>query len=420
MSSPLASHPPSTPPPRSQPFTAPKFISHNSPSVHSSQHRRPSDASFSASMMDVDPGGDGEESINDVDQDIDELLSSSDERPPASPSGSGTGSRAGGTAGGGAARRTSGNDNASTGRGGPKKMRARATKKKVEDLPEFSCRWDDCEVIPDDQESLINHLHEVHAPEGLEEYRCQWFNCPRKGHKQSNRTGLITHVRIHTGEKPYKCPQEGCDRAFTRNDAMNKHLRTFHAEKHEELKELKNKEKKATTTTTMTTTTTTAMTNSNSSRSQARRTGASGSTTGGLKSSDKILMDDADLIDVLPRLRNRKRFWTITEDDEKVLAAIRSRYPRPPSDSREYDEEFDLGRSRDFPERCPEDIQSQAHEPPSDSQVIFMGRSQWQVRYIIAKAKLMLVEEENAMRKAQLMELMEQEAQLLAQQQSEA
>ena len=38
---------------------------------------------------------------------------------------------------------------------------------------------------------------------------------------------------------------------------------------------------------------------------------------------------------------------------------------------------------------------------------------------MVAKAKLMLVEEENAMRKTQLMELMDQEAQLQAEQEAQ-
>ncbi|OUM69315.1 hypothetical protein PIROE2DRAFT_30055, partial [Piromyces sp. E2] len=34
---------------------------------------------------------------------------------------------------------------------------------------------------------------------------------------------LNRHEKVHTGVKNYKCPY--CDRAFSRNDALSRHLR---------------------------------------------------------------------------------------------------------------------------------------------------------------------------------------------------
>ena len=187
----------------------------------------------------------------------------------------------------------------------------------------------------------------------------------------------------------------GCDKAFTRNDAMNKHLRTFHADKHEELKELKNKERKAATTAPRP-----------RQNLQSRPSHTTSSPASGLKPTDRMLMEDPDLSDVIPRLRARQRFWTTTDDDERILAEVRARFPRARRGAKD---DFDLGRADEYPEHC----QDESEARDADGKVTLVGRSQWQVRYIVAKAKLMLVEEENAMRKQQLLELMDQETKLV-------
>lgn len=51
----------------------------------------------------------------------------------------------------------------------------------------------------------------------------KYFNCDLCVKKYLNFYRLKTHYRIHTGERPYKC--EICNKAFTRSDIRNKHLK---------------------------------------------------------------------------------------------------------------------------------------------------------------------------------------------------
>ena len=115
---------------------------------------------------------------------------------------------------------------------------------------------------------------------------------------------------------------------------------------------------------------------------------------------------------MLPRLRRREAFWTTTEDDHRFVKVLRDHHPRGQSRVQEGDSEdsFDEGAGARY-ERNPRAVGKvpDPEEGGFGKEVEVMSRSRWQVRYIMGKAKLMLVEEENAMRRRELKELMELE-----------
>ena len=65
-----------------------------------------------------------------------------------------------------------------------------------------------------------------------------------------------------------------------------------------------------------------------------------------LRATDLQLMEDGDLADVIPRLRARKKFWTTTEEDERLVVQVRDGLRRREEDE---DEQFDLGSTTIFP-----------------------------------------------------------------------
>ncbi|ORY33368.1 hypothetical protein BCR39DRAFT_503895 [Naematelia encephala] len=230
------------------------------------------------------------------------------------------------------------------------------------------CEWADCEAAFNDQEGLVKHLHNDHIGAGRDVYMCEWNKCSRRGQKQATRHSLITHIRAHTGERPYTCSVPGCNKTFTRSDALNKHLRSLHDAPIEPPK--KKREPSA------------ALTIKPLSLPMA---------------ADAELLQDPDLTEVVPRLRARQREWEIDALDKAALATVRSAF----SQAAEVD--FDEGVS----ERWPSPVQSVGTVPDPDNPrklVDVVSRPRWQVRYIMAKAKLMLVDEENAMRRRELAE----------------
>ena len=136
------------------------------------------------------------------------------------------------------------------------------------------------------------------------------------------------------------------------------------------------------------------------------------------------LVKDDDLCDVVQRLYSRDRisYKPSSEDEKTALKYMRDSRPggapsrrrggprggkRPGSDS----DEFDEGVSKRFPpDRT---VEGYMTDPAGDAELPVMSRNRWQAKYIMAKAKLMLVEEENKMRRDELAFWMEYEDQVL-------
>jgi hypothetical protein len=184
-------------------------------------------------------------------------------------------------------------------------------------------------------------------------------------------------------------------------------------------------------------------------------TGAVGSVAISGAATDQDLLMDPDLRDVIPRIRSREAFWTVTDEDARAVKAIREAHPRrlpPKSKSKPAKGKKGpstsasaLGLEEDgtggvpttsggaVPAPGAEDLSDGydsfdegVGEVVDDSEqgvvglvliqgegeVPVVGRTRWQRRYIMAKAKMMLVEEENGMRKAELRALMDAEREM--------
>lgn len=90
-------------------------------------------------------------------------------------------------------------------------------------MSEAVCRWGTCDQSFASPEELGSHIDSTHVGKSQSSYNCMWDGCDNeKAH--SNRFVLMSHIRKHTGEKPFKCTT--CGRGFSRNDALNKHLKS--------------------------------------------------------------------------------------------------------------------------------------------------------------------------------------------------
>lgn len=124
---------------------------------------------------------------------------------------------------------------------------------------------------------------------------------------------------------------------------------------------------------------------------------------------DRDLAKDDDLAEVIVRLRSRDRINYRPENAEEEAAVRFMRESRPggaPAKSRRGrrnagsdSDEFDEGAGKRYPlERTVEGYMLDQ----ADNEVPLMSRSRWQAKYVMAKAKLMLVDEENKMRRDEL------------------
>ena len=107
------------------------------------------------------------------------------------------------------------------------------------------CIWEGCDAGDlGDMDRLVDHIHAEHIETRQKKYTCEWTDCTRKSLPHASGYALKAHMRSHTREKPFYCALPGkfcsgvlnnstkynveCDRAFTRSDALAKHMRTVH------------------------------------------------------------------------------------------------------------------------------------------------------------------------------------------------
>ncbi|RYO91625.1 hypothetical protein DL766_003196 [Monosporascus sp. MC13-8B] len=92
-----------------------------------------------------------------------------------------------------------------------------------------NCAWDGCQAGDlGNMDRLVEHIHNDHIESRQKKYTCEWNGCPRKSMPHASGYALKAHMRSHTREKPFYCYLPECDRAFTRSDALAKHMRTVH------------------------------------------------------------------------------------------------------------------------------------------------------------------------------------------------
>ncbi|KAI1488238.1 hypothetical protein F5X96DRAFT_646511 [Biscogniauxia mediterranea] len=91
------------------------------------------------------------------------------------------------------------------------------------------CAWEGCRAGDlGNMDKLVEHIHNDHIESRQKKYTCEWNNCSRKSMPHASGYALKAHMRSHTREKPFYCYLPECDRAFTRSDALAKHMRTVH------------------------------------------------------------------------------------------------------------------------------------------------------------------------------------------------
>ncbi|KAK3393623.1 hypothetical protein B0H63DRAFT_21954 [Podospora didyma] len=91
------------------------------------------------------------------------------------------------------------------------------------------CAWEGCKAGDmSNMDNLVEHIHNDHIESRAKKYTCEWIGCPRQSMPHASGYALKAHMRSHTREKPFYCYLPECDRAFTRSDALAKHMRTVH------------------------------------------------------------------------------------------------------------------------------------------------------------------------------------------------
>ncbi|WVW86250.1 hypothetical protein I302_108292 [Kwoniella bestiolae CBS 10118] len=259
----------------------------------------------------------------------------------------------------------------------------------------FKCEWGDCEVVSGLHEGLIEHVKDDHINTIKDSFICEWINCPRTGQKQASRHSLSTHMRMHTGERPYACTYAGCPKSFTRSDALQKHIKSQHLERPAP-------PPKPTPTPSSSTQPSKSKGKSKSRHPPIVSTPLTRAPLGAPPPTDEDLMLDEDLAEVLPRIRARDQLNPTIEEVE-VLSYLRSIFPRETLDPKDPTPD-----SLDDPPpelAIPEEAQLLQSIPDPElpgGELDLLGRSEWQARYIMIKARLMLVEEENNMRRMEL------------------
>ncbi|XP_045492776.1 myb-like protein U isoform X1 [Colias croceus] len=88
------------------------------------------------------------------------------------------------------------------------------------------CQWENCKLEFDSDSSLLEHLQSVHVETqvGKQNYVCLWQQCKVRGKPSCSRLWLERHTLSHGGNKPFKCIVDGCDRRFSTQTLLERHV----------------------------------------------------------------------------------------------------------------------------------------------------------------------------------------------------
>ncbi|XP_047023708.1 uncharacterized protein LOC124632789 isoform X1 [Helicoverpa zea] len=88
------------------------------------------------------------------------------------------------------------------------------------------CLWENCKREFDGDPDLLEHLQSVHVETqaGKENYVCLWEQCKVRGKPSCSRLWLERHTLSHGGNKPFKCIVDGCERRFSTQTLLERHV----------------------------------------------------------------------------------------------------------------------------------------------------------------------------------------------------
>ncbi|CAH0717445.1 unnamed protein product, partial [Brenthis ino] len=88
------------------------------------------------------------------------------------------------------------------------------------------CLWENCKREFESDSDLLEHLQSTHVESqaGKENYVCLWEQCKVRGKPSCSRLWLERHALSHGGNKPFKCIVDGCDRRFSTQTLLERHV----------------------------------------------------------------------------------------------------------------------------------------------------------------------------------------------------
>ncbi|XP_061378715.1 zinc finger protein jing isoform X2 [Danaus plexippus] len=88
------------------------------------------------------------------------------------------------------------------------------------------CLWEKCKQELESDSDLLEHLQSVHVESqaGQENYVCLWERCKVRGKPSCSRLWLERHALSHGGNKPFKCIVDSCDRRFSTQILLERHV----------------------------------------------------------------------------------------------------------------------------------------------------------------------------------------------------